>query len=392
MRSALVACGAALVLSLSGCASEWVRPDMPTRSLERLAVLPFLAKADEAERPLAQHHARVLTEIVASRLKQGPYLLLPYDLTRQRLAARGLERPGATIARPISELRELLGVDAVVRGELLESAYLQAGLVFWRSLGYRAEVVDLRDGSVLLTVEHKEVNLGGVLVQATQVVEGIERTLMSHSQLAFVRLAELLADELHALIQPPAKPPAIDKPVIDDAQLLLAREAIPSGARVGPQTRLVVHLRGTPDRLATLRFSDGRTIPLREREPGRYRCVYRFAPGDHSAGARVVLSDAFGAASVRALDLPVDLRPPAAPSKLRAARDHNRVYLSWKSAPDTAGRYVLYAETLDHDLQELARLSTASASTPYDPSVRRYLVASLSAAGLLGPPVWVEAP
>lgn len=389
--------GALLLSSLTsalGCSSEWVSPEATSRSPRSVAVLPFVAQSKIADDPLARSYAQLLTRIVSGRLAPGPYLLLPHAEVQARLARAGLVGPEDAQGASSEVLREALEVDMVVRGVLEEDAHLQAGLVFWRSLGYRVEAVDLRDGAHLLTLEHLEVNLGGVLLNASQVLDGVQRTLASHSDLAFVRLAELLAEELVTCLPAPLVKPEVTPPQIYEVEVSVERAPLPSHTALGAESRLAVTLRGEPGMRATLRFGGGRALPLAEVTSGVYRLVYRVAPGDQSAAPRVVLSDPYGAARVWPVDLKLDLRAPAPPEGLALRREGQELVLSW-SAPRGSvprGRYVVYGESAEARLEELARTGETELRLSSEQERSRYYVAALSASGVLGAPRAVEAP
>lgn len=379
---------------VSGCTSEWVRADASARSPQSVAVLPFLAAGDLSEEPQAQHYAELMGTILTGRLASGPYLLLPPAEAWRRLQGAGLTAASARSTTP-ARLREVLGVDLAIRGDLIEDLHVQAGLVYWRSVGCRIEATDLRDGARFALVESLEVDFGGLLMEMGQPVEGIEDSIDSHTELAFVRLAEFLADSLLRCLPAPEQAPKPAPPQIQEVEAEVFRGRVASRARVGPQSTIRVSLRGDPGQRASLRLSGGRAIPLLEEPAGFYRGLYRVARGDHCERPWVVLSDSFGASSVHSLDLAFDLRPPLPPRELQAALRGEEIGLGW-SAPRSAdvprGRYVVYALTREGAVKELTRVSGQAAQVKADSEVTHYLVAALSEAGVLGATVSVSAP
>ena len=228
-----------------------------------------------------------------------------------------------------------------------------------------------------------------------QPVEGIEDSIDSHAELAFVRLAEFLADDLLSYLPDPERPPALEPPRIDSLEVRVERGAVATRAEVGPQSTILVSLTGAPGGRASLRLSGGRAVPLVEGEPGRYRGRYRVSRGDRCQAPWVLLRDALGASSARPLGLSFDLRPPRPPRELQAELEEGEVCLSWSEpyrSEVPLGRFVVYAQEEGGDVVEVRRSSASEVRVPARRGVVRYLVAALSAAGVLGRTAAVPAP
>lgn len=411
-RSALVV----WALTSAACTSVWVREGGASDPPRSLAVLPFgvapeLLEEYRDDAPLLEHlrlRARDLEGVVAERFALLPYLHLARDQVEDRLGDAGLLAPRERLgSAEAARLRELLGVDLVVQGVLSEDLHVQAGVVYWRSIGCRLEVIDLRRGGQLYaTLERTEGDLGGLLMEMGQPAEGLEDTIDSHSELAFLRLADLLADELAREFPRPATPPEVTAPVIErvrwrldagpwseasrEAQALVSRPA----QRAGPGAILGLELRGTPGQRAALRLSGGRSLPLEELQPGRYAARYRVSVGERCVAPRLVLAGPFGAADARELPLRIEGEAPRAPQRLSLTRRGAQVELSWEPPPGgeeggAPGRYRVYEEDAAQGLQEAAEAQGLEARLPAREGVRAYLVAALSEAGALGPPARV---
>lgn len=407
-RLALAAALSGWVSLAAGCSSVWIRPDASPSAPRSLAVLPFSPsqelREEYAGNALFLAHlelrAEQLRTAVAERFALLPYLQLSPAQVERRLLDAGLNEIDRDQGVPAEALRAALGVDLVVRGVLSEDLHVPVGIIYWRSVACRLEVVDLRRGGQLFaTLERLEADLGGLLMEMGQPLEGLEDTIDSHSESAFLRLADQLAGQLAREFPRPAVSPELEPPRLDsvrwrldqrpwsrEVRALPAASPPPSEQTLGPGATLQFELRGAPGMRASFRLSGGRALPLTEVSQGHYVGHYRVSPGEVCSGPRLLLSDAFGAAETRELPLRVDARRPPPPQGLAAEHQGARVALSWEEPRSSLEIrcYLVYVRTRAGGLQEILRAQECAASVPSSEQGCEYLVAALSIHGALG--------
>jgi len=279
-------------LSLSGACAPAV--DVREEALRRaapatLAVLPFTGAGAEAT-ARAYLEVEVVRLAFARRLATTRWLHLEVEETDRRLRRAGLRDAAAVARTPAPRLGEILGVDAVVRGDVTCLSDVQAGLLARREIAATLTLVGVKGGEALAVVRHAVSRAGGVLTGDTALVDAIARPFEVGSDAGFATLAAMFAEEAVPALPPPPRARRLAPPALRDGSALLLRAGgrapLAAGAPLLPGDRIEVVVRGESGLTGAFDIGAARLeVPLQEEEPGLYRGVYRVSTGDRVMGA-----------------------------------------------------------------------------------------------------------
>ena len=231
--AALVACG--------GCGGPkaYVRAGFLDHPPRRLAVLPFVityAYDLAKDQTLPESHA-VGREIFRKTLYQGLTPLGYEDLKLADVDARLTQRwgpleEGAWQAASPQALGEVLGVDAILYGEISRLMHFSTPLYTETSLDASLRMVEVSSGEVLWRKRVKAADRGGALLKKGQVVDFLEDQARSfHPSVKFLRVADMAVQQtLKGFPNPP----------------LAATEQGVAGERAGGSARATLRLAVLP--------------------------------------------------------------------------------------------------------------------------------------------------
>lgn len=243
-------------------------------------------------------------------------------------------------------LGEILGVDAVVFGEISNFDKLFAVIYSQVSVGAQVKMYETKTGRFLWSGQHVvRIHEGGFSTTPIGIIAVVIATAMNMRDIQLLRACDDLFREMVKTIPTPALAAALRPPTIS----LLVQDTKNLPKKAGDEIRVV--MQGTPKMRAE--FSIGefkKRIQMQEQEgaPGAYLGVYRVVPGDNVAGALITgrLTDDAGntAEWIDALGtVTLDTMPPEKPKALRTVGREKIVLLNWEksAAADLAG-YRLY--------------------------------------------------
>ena len=245
------------------------------------------------------------------------------------------------------ELASLLGVDAVVYGEVTAYGRYTAVTASAVRVGLHATMRDGQDGSVLWELTHVNTDLGGGApsLDPIAVVMKVISATMHVREIQLLRGADHLCRKMVNSIPGPTLSAALRPPAIT----AVAQDTQSMPKKAGDEIKVVMI--GDPGHRATFQLGTFRKdLPMAEAEdtPGTYIGTYQVLPGDNVEDAvveghlidernnRSRRVDVFGSVTL-------DTEPPAAPAALRAIGRDGKMVLRWDSnpEPDLAG-YRLY--------------------------------------------------
>lgn len=245
------------------------------------------------------------------------------------------------------ELTRLLGVDAVVYGEVTAYGRYAAVTASAVRVGLHATMRDGQDGSVLWELTHVNMDLGGGVptLDPLAVVMKVISATMNVREIQLLRGADHLCRKMVNAIPGPTLSAALRPPAIT----ALAQDTQGVPKKAGDEIKVVMI--GDPGHRATFHLGTFRQdLPMVEAAdtPGTYVGTYQVLPGDNVQGAiveghlidernnRSRRVDVFGSVTL-------DTEPPAVPAELRAVGRDEMIVLRWDSNPesDLAG-YRLY--------------------------------------------------
>ncbi|MDA8126849.1 MAG: DUF799 family lipoprotein [Deltaproteobacteria bacterium] len=326
----------------------------------------------EKNRP---HTVAVLPFFDQSRSKQGfetvrrgfynHFSSLPFrDMELSRiddlLKKADLTDPEQILKTSPQKLGEILGVDAVVFGEI--SDFDKVFLVMYSNVSVGAEVrmYETKTGHFLWSGRHvARIHEGGLSVSPVGIVATVVATAMNLRDIQLLRACDDLFREMVKTIPVPALAEALRPPTIS----LLIQDTKNQPKKAGDEIRVV--LQGTPRLRASFDIGQfKKRIDMQEQAdaPGAYLGVYRVLPGDNVENALITgrLTDDAGNFSewVDALGtVTLDTKPPEKPTGLKTVGRDKLVLLSWEKSADAdlAGYRLYRSQTPLSGFQEIVK-------------------------------------
>jgi hypothetical protein len=315
-----------------------VDPYMKDHIPKTVAVLPFvdLSKSKEA------------IDIVR-RGFYNHFSSLPFtDMELYRVDSQ-LKKAGLTDAEVISktspqELGRILGVDAVVFGEISNFDKLFLVVYSQVSVGAEIKMYDTKTGNILWSGKHTvRKHEGGISTNPIGLIAVVISTALNMRDIQLLRANDDLFRDMVKTIPVPSIAEALRPPSI----ILLTQDSKGLPKKAGDEIKVVIQ--GTPKMQAYFDIGTYKKhIEMKEVEPGGYYGVYKVLPGDNIDKAIITgyLTDDAGNTGqwVDAVgSVTLDTTPPDKPKNLTAVGHNKVVLINWEKpqAADLAG-YKIY--------------------------------------------------
>jgi parallel beta-helix repeat protein len=246
------------------------------------------------------------------------------------------------------ELGSLLGVDAVILGDISDFDKIFAVMYSQVSVGAEIRMYDTKTGHLLWSGKHiARIHEGGVSVSPVGIIATVIATSLNVRDIQLLRACDDLFRDMVKTIPMPTLAEASKPPTI--AMLTQDTKGLPKKA--GDEIRVVIQ--GTPKMRAGFAIGDYRkNVEMQEIEPGGYLGVYKVLPGDNISGAMVtgyLVDDAGNRAQWvdAAGSVTLDTTPPDSPQNLKTVGRDGCVILDWEgeAACDLAGYRLYRSET-----------------------------------------------
>jgi len=248
-----------------------------------VAILPFSYDPEitESKRP----HI-ILRELLFNYFSYLGYTDLPLNTVDLKVASAikiGDDLEGI----PNSELREILGTDAVIRGHVISSTNFTAGIYAETSIRAKLEMIDLRTDEVLWETEHNE--LSNSSIATPSVVDMIKgQTANSEIKEAYHRVAESFV--LKVLEQIP-DPSWVRQSEVHLPHIVSIEANIQGNSKLQSNDLIYVSMEGDPGLTAHFDIGSLKTgIVMKEVSPGIYTGSYRVKEGDQIGNALILTS------------------------------------------------------------------------------------------------------
>lgn len=255
----------------------------------KVAIIPFVNKTSNPEA------GSIIRKMFYNFFSSLNYLDLEPFVIDDNLERNGLYQ-SITAGEPVSAARmgQLLGVDAVIFGEVTGLGKTYALLYADNAAALKARMIRCDTETVIWELEHSvRMQEGELPLSLTGLAAAIVKTAISHQQASHLQAAAELCMQMVATIpNPPAvtePPPKIQALVHNAAEKLLL-----------PGDLLKVALIGEKNMMASWSIPPlAENLALKEKEPGVYLGAYRIRAKDRLPEGRVIgyLRSAKGTAS-----------------------------------------------------------------------------------------------
>ena len=134
--------------------------DHPNIHPNTVAILPFTLAGPTPE-GVPVH--RLFRECFFNYFSYLGYVDIPLETIDNKLQAAGMKNYTEVLGFSPEKLRDILAVDAVIKGQVLETNNFTGGIHAETSIKAKIEMIDLRTGETLWETEHKESIYSGIL-------------------------------------------------------------------------------------------------------------------------------------------------------------------------------------------------------------------------------------
>ncbi len=268
--------GCLLAAILSSCGSldllEEPEPELAadTQLPNKVAVLPFVNATSNPEA------AVLVRKMFYNFFSSLNYLDVEPSFVDEKLKKRGAyQKISSGIDVSVKKLGQILGVDAVIFGEVLSLGKVYAVLYSDTEAGLRARMVSCYSGQTLWKLEYTaHLRAGEVPMSITGLAAALVKTAISHKRANVMQAASKLCMQMVATVPNRSEitenPPRIEVMVHNGAGMLLP-----------PGSELKVVLVGEKNAAAGWSVPPLiENFPMEEREPGVYYATYQVKPRD----------------------------------------------------------------------------------------------------------------
>jgi hypothetical protein len=249
-----------------------------TQLPQRVAVLPFVNGTSNPEA------AVVVRKMFYNFFSSLNYLDVEPSFVDQKLKKQGAyQKLSSGVDISARKLGQMLGVDAVIYGEVLSLGKIYAVLYSDTEASLRARMVSCYSGQTIWKLEYTaHVRAGDVPMSITGLAAALVKTAISHKRANVMQAASKLCMQMVATVpnrtEITENPPRIEVMVHNGAGTLLP-----------PGSQLKVVMVG--DKNAEAGWSVPpliNNLPMEEREPGTYYATYRVKAEDRLPYGRLV--------------------------------------------------------------------------------------------------------
>ena len=319
-----------------------VDPDMKALMPRTVAVLPFVNLSEKKEA------VDVLRRGFYNHFSSLPFADMELYRVDELLSRAGISDPDLIGRTTPQKLGEILGVDAIVIGEISNFDKFFAVLYSQVAVGADVRMVSTKTGRMLWSGKHTvRKHEGGFSTHPAGIAAVVLVTALNMRDIQLLRANDDLFRDMVKTIPVPSLADASRPPVIS----LLTHDSRGVPKKAGDEIKVVIQ--GAPKMRAWFDIGEYKKhLDMQEVEPGVYLGAYKVVPGDNIENALVTgyLRDDAGNTGhwVDALrGITLDTTAPAAPESARAVGRDREVSLRWEKskATDLAGYLVYRSET-----------------------------------------------
>ena len=269
----------------TGCGTAKVQVyqyvDAETNYPRSVAILPFSYDSEIAE---GKRPHRILREVFFSFFSYLGYSDLPLD-TIDRKVAPTIKAGVNLNDLSNSQLREMLGTDAVIRGHVMNATNFTAGIYAETSIKAKLKMIDLRTDEVMWETEHNELNHSSIVMPA--VIDLIKDQVDNFEvREAYYKAAESFT--LKVLKQVP-DPSSVRQNEVHLPRIESIEANILGNSKLQPNDLIYVSMEGESGLTAHFDIGSFKShIAMKEVSPGLYTGSYRVKKGDIIDNALII--------------------------------------------------------------------------------------------------------
>ncbi|VAX28314.1 hypothetical protein MNBD_NITROSPINAE05-403 [hydrothermal vent metagenome] len=252
-------------------------------SPKSVAILPFTLE-DSIQKKEKEFPHIIFREVFFNNFSYLGYNDMALDEVDQKLHHAGVQIENASKLR-YRELKEILGVDSVVIGHIIEANNFTGGLYSETLLRAKIEMIDLNTGNSLWEVDHTEMDYSGI---ASPTIVDIIQEQVENAKVtqAYQKNAEMFSQRIISQIPDPAgkRLEEVSLPSISSIET-----NIRPNQKLKPDDSIYVSMRGQPKLNATFDIGSWKTsIPMKEVSPGLYTGSYVIKQEDKVLNAFII--------------------------------------------------------------------------------------------------------
>ena len=269
--------------------------DHPNIHPNTVAILPFTLAGPTPE-GVPVH--RLFRECFFNYFSYLGYVDVPLETIDYKLQAAGMKKYKEVLGFSPEKLRDILAVDAVIKGQVLETNNFTGGIHAETSIKAKIEMIDLRTGETLWETEHKERIYSGILSPTVvEIIQDQMDNVKVHQ--ALYKTAEMFSIGIMMKIPDPAE---VWQKEIRLPEIKSIETNLKPNQKLKPNDRIYVNLKGDAGLKGSFGIGSWKSnIPLREITPGMYSGSYIVQESDEISSALIVgtLKNAQGLAAKR---------------------------------------------------------------------------------------------
>lgn len=246
----------------------------------KVAILPFTVNETilEEDRP-----HEILRFVFFNYFSYLGYADMPLNEVDRKLNAAGMTPSELEKLAP-HELRDLLGVDAVIKGHVLDANNFTGGIYAETRIHAKLEMIDLHTGKTMWDTEHHELNTS--ILKST--VVNIIKDQFDHSNVyqAFYNAAEEFSIKTIKNVPDPADQWFAD---VDPPKITQVEANLQPNQKLNQNDLVLVSLTGQAGLAAFFDIGNLITrIPMQEISPGHYTGFYQIKEKDLITDALII--------------------------------------------------------------------------------------------------------
>lgn len=319
-----------------------VDPYLLDHQPQTVAVLPFLNRTDKKEA------FDIVRKSFHGHFSKLNYAAMPLYKVDDLLRQAGLDTPEKATQTSGQKIREILRVDAVIRGEVTHYDRVFVGVYSQVAVGAEVRMIDGKTGKELWWAKDvSRKHAGGISTTPVGLILTAISTAMNLRDIELLRSSDDLFRDMVKTLPQPTLAQALRAPSIT----ILVHDGLKRSDKYANKVGDVIKvaMEGDPRMRASFKIGDFRKdTPLKEEEPGTYTGSYKVMPGDNVEEALItgtLINDAGNATDwVDVLGpVTVDTIPPEMAKGLRANGRDTVVDLSWsKNVDKDIAKYKIY--------------------------------------------------